>query len=71
MSDEYLEPITPEIVEEPKDNTTRIIIIVAVVVVLCICICLCVFFLLPALMGPVIGDVFSDIVDEMMLTPIP
>ena len=71
MSNEYLEPITPDIVEEPKSNTTRIIIIVAVVVVLCICICLCMFLIMPTLFGPVIGDVFSDIVDEMLLTPMP
>ena len=71
MSDEFLEPITPDIIDEPQNNTIKIIIIIAVVVLLCICVCLCVFFFLPALFGPVIGDVFSDIVDEMMLTPIP
>ena len=71
MSEEYLEPITPEIVEEPKSNTTKIIIIVAVVVVLCICICMCVFLMVPALMGPSIGNVFSEIEYELMMTPIP
>lgn len=72
MSEEYLEPITPEIVEEPKNNTTKILIIVAVViVVLCICTCICVFVLLPAVLGPSIGNVFSEVIDEMMLTPMP
>ena len=71
MPEEYLEPITPEIVEEPKSNTTKIIIIVAVVVVLCICICMCVFLMIPALMGPSIGNVFSEIEYELMLTPVP
>ena len=72
MSDEYLEPITPEIVEDPPNNTTKIIVItLVVIVVLCCCICLCVFFVFPALLGPAVGDVFSDIIDEMMLTPMP
>jgi hypothetical protein len=71
MSDEVLEPITPEIVDQPSQNRNTIIIIVAVVIVLCCCICLCTFFFLPSLFGPAIGDVFSEVIDEMMLTPIP
>ncbi len=71
MSEEYLEPITPEIVEEPKNNTTKIIVIVAVVVVLCICLCLCVFLVVSGLFGPAAGNVFSEIEYELMLTPIP
>jgi uncharacterized protein YqhQ len=71
MSDENLETITPEIVEEPKSNANKIIITVVIVVVLCICICLCVFVVLPTILGPTIGNVFSDVVDEMLLTPMP
>jgi len=71
MSEEYLEPITPEIVEEPKSNTTKIIVIVVVVIVLCICLCLCSFLMVPALLGPTIGNVFSGIETELMLTPMP
>ena len=71
MSEEYLEPITSEIVEEPKNNTNKILIIVAVVIVLCICLCICVFVLVPAILGPSIGNVFSEVIDEMMLTPMP
>jgi uncharacterized protein YqhQ len=71
MSDEYLEPITPEIVEEPKNNTNKILIIVAVVIVLCICACICLFVVVPALLGPTVGNVFSEVIDEMMLTPMP
>ena len=71
MSDDYLEPISGDIVEEPKDNTIKIIIIVVVLVVLCICICLCIFLFLPAVVSPMVGDVFSDMIDEMMLTPFP
>jgi hypothetical protein len=71
MSEEYLDPITPEIVEEPKSNTNKIIIAIVVVVVLCFCICLCFFVLVPALLGPTVGNVFSEVIDEMMLTPMP
>jgi len=68
MTDENLEPITLELEEENK--TTKIIIIVAVAVVLCICICLCVLILMPRLFGPLVGDVMSEVIDDMMLTPI-
>ncbi len=71
MSEEYLEPITPEIVDEPKNKTNTILIIVAVVIVLCICICLCVFVIFPILLGPVVGEVYSDVINDLMLTPIP
>ena len=62
MTDENLEPITLELEEENK--TTKIIIIVAVAVVLCICICLCVLILMPRLLGPFVGDVMSDVIDD-------
>lgn len=71
MSDEYLETITPEI-DEPKNNTTKIIIAVAVaVVILCCCLCLCILIFVPAVLGPSFGNVFSDIEYQLMLTPIP
>ena len=71
MSDVYFDPITPEIVDTPPNNRNMIIITVVIVVVLCCCICLCAFFLLPALLGPSIGDVFSEIQYDLMLTPMP
>lgn len=72
MSDDYLEPITPEVVEEPKsNNTTKILVAVIVAVVLCVCLCLCIFIMIPTIFGPVIGDVFSDIEYQLMLTPMP
>lgn len=43
--------------------TWAIIAIVAVVVVCLGAICL--FFVLPLLLGPAIGDVFSDVIDEV------
>jgi len=70
MTEEYPESIAPE-AGQPKNNTTKIIIIVAVIIVACICLCLCVIFVLPLLLGPQVGNVFSEIIDEMMLTPIP
>lgn len=71
MSDEYLEPITPEI-DKPDNNTSKIIIAVVVaVVVLCCCLCLCVLILVPTLFGPTVGNVFSDVQYQLILTPIP
>ena len=58
MMEEYYDPVAAE---EPKSNTTKIIIIVAVAVVLCACVCLCVTIGVPALLGPSIGNVFSEI----------
>jgi flagellar basal body-associated protein FliL len=55
-----------------SNNTTRNIIIVVVVVVLLCCCCLAAFFLLgPALLGPSIGNVFSNIIQNLELTPAP
>jgi hypothetical protein len=45
-------------------NNTRIIVIVLVILGLCCLIPVCVIALLT-LLGPQIGDVFSDIVDEL------
>jgi flagellar basal body-associated protein FliL len=55
-----------------QSNTTRNIIIAVVVVVLLCCCCLAAFFLLgPALLGPSIGNVFSNIIQNLELTPAP
>ncbi len=71
MTEEYLEPITPEVVDNPPKNTNMILITVVVIIVLCCCICLCAFLLVPTVFGPAIGNVFSEIEYELMLTPIP
>ena len=71
MSDDYFESITPEIVDEPKNNTTKIIIIVAVVVILFICLCICLCVVFPMLLEPTVGNVFSGIESDLMLTPVP
>lgn len=60
-----MEPIQPA----PKSNTRTIIIIVVVILVLCICACLCAFVVAPAVFGPSIGNIFSNIIENM--TPAP
>ena len=58
--------------EEPvQNNTTRNIIIAVVVVVLLCCCCLLAFtFVGPLLFGPTVGNVFSNIIEELV-TPVP
>jgi Na+-driven multidrug efflux pump len=60
----YAEPV-----EEKKSNTTLIIIIVAVVVLIVLC-CCCVVGLMT-FGGPAIGNVFSNVIEGLELTPMP
>ena len=54
--------------EKKQSNTTRnILIVVAVIAGLCCCV-LFLIFVLPVLLGPSIGDVFSQI-DSALETP--
>ena len=62
--DYYAEPM-----EEKKSNTTLIIIIVVVVVLIVLC-CCCVLGLLT-LAGPAVGNVFSNIIEGIEVTPVP
>ena len=62
--DYYAEPM-----EEKKSNTTLIIIIVVVVVLVVLC-CCCVLATLT-LAGPAVGNVFSNIIEELEMTPMP
>jgi small neutral amino acid transporter SnatA (MarC family) len=59
-------------VEEKKSNTTLIIIIVVVVILVVLC-CCCVLAttLVPSILGPSVGNVFSNIIEEMEMTPMP
>lgn len=59
--------------EQPtKDNTTRNIIIAVVVVLALCCCCLAAFiFLGPVLFGPAVGNVFSNIIEGLEITPVP
>jgi len=65
--DYYAEPM-----EEKKSNKTLIIIIVVVVVLILLC-CCCVLglWLVPSLLGPSVGNVFSNIIEELEMTPMP
>ena len=62
--DYYAEPM-----EEKRSNTTLIIIIVVVVVLIVLC-CCCVLGTV-ILCGPAIGNVFSNIIEELEMTPMP
>jgi flagellar basal body-associated protein FliL len=62
--DYYAEPM-----EEKKSNTTLIIIIVVVVVLIVLC-CCCVLGTM-LLGGPAIGNVFSNVIEELEMTPVP
>lgn len=65
MTEDYFgEPM-----EEKKSNTVLIIIIVVVVVLIVLC-CCCVFGTL-LLSGPAVGNVFSNIIEGLEVTPAP
>ena len=58
--------------QQPQTNTTRnIIIAVVVIIVLCCCCLLAFIFLGPMLLGPSVGNVFSNIIEGLELTPVP
>jgi len=65
--------IAPEAAPEPKkDNTLLIVIAVVVGLILICCCCLAAFFFLgPLLLGPEIGNVFSNIIESLEVTPMP
>jgi flagellar basal body-associated protein FliL len=64
--DYYAEPM-----EEKKSNTTLIIIIIVVVVLIVLCCCCVLTLLVPSLLGPSVGNVFSNIIEELEMTPMP
>ena len=70
MEDTY---VAPEATPEPKkDNTLLIVIAVVVGLILLCCCCLAAFFFLgPLLLGPEIGNVFSNVIEGFEMTPIP
>ena len=70
MSDQYLPPVLPD--EKPakkKNPWITILIIVVVLIVLC-CICALLVPAILALLGPSVGNVFSNI-QEGLMTPVP
>ncbi len=54
----------------PNNTTRNIIIAVVVIVVLCCCLLAALIFVGPLLLGPTVGNVFSNII-EGLETPIP
>jgi len=57
--------------EPSQSNTTRNIIIALVVVVVLCCCCLIAVYGSLLLMGPTVGNVFSNIVEGLESTPVP
>ncbi len=71
MSDQFNAPLPAS--EPPAQKRSPWITVLIIVVVLIILCCLCllvVFVLLPAIFGPSIGNVFSNIM-ESITTPTP
>ena len=71
MSDQFSTPYVP--VEPPakKKNPWIIVLIVVGVILLLCCCCVIAFFVVgPAVFGPEIGNVFSNI-QEGLMTPVP
>jgi hypothetical protein len=64
--------VAPEAAPEPKERNTLLIVIaiVAGLILLCCC-CLVVAYFGLLVSGPVVGNVFSNIVEGLEMTPIP
>ena len=60
-----------EIQEPTQNNTTRNIIIAVVVVIVLCCCCVIAVYGGWLLVQPAVGNVFSDIVGELAVTPVP
>lgn len=54
-----------------ENNTTRNIIIAVVVVIFLCCRCLVAIWAGLVAMGPAVGNVFSNIIQELEVTPVP
>ena len=61
--------IAPTLEEPKKSNTGLIIGIIVAVLVVCLCCCLLAFVVLPAIFGPSIGNVFSNIIEGLEVAP--
>jgi flagellar basal body-associated protein FliL len=69
--DQSSSPVLPN--ETPTKKTNPWIIVLIIVIVLVVLCCLCVIVvvvLVPALLGPSVGNVFSSIQQEL-ITPVP
>lgn len=75
MEDAYQEVGYSEPEPEPKKRMSgwliALIVVVALVVVCCICL-LIVLLVVPAVLGPAVGNVFSTVIETMeAMTPMP
>ncbi len=71
MSDQFSAPYAPPAPPAKKTNPWIIILIVVAVILLLCCCCLVVFGLLgPSLLGPDVGNIFSNI-QQGLMTPVP
>jgi hypothetical protein len=68
MSDQITQPVMEEMPADKPARKTNIWLIFGVILLLCILFSCCVLILL-AFMGPVVGNVFSNILEQM--TPVP
>lgn len=63
--------VSPEVAPEPKEDNTALIIIAVIVVLILLCCCIAaIFFVGPFLFGLEIGDVFSNIIEGLEMTPV-
>jgi len=69
MSDQFSSPNLPA--EQPKKKSPWITVLIIVVVLIVVC-CICALFVptILALLGPSVGNVFSNII-EGLVTPTP
>ncbi len=56
---------------EPKKSNTLLIVVVVIgaVILLCCCCIAAFFFLGPLFLGPTVGNVFSNIIEGLEMTP--
>lgn len=65
MSQDFNAPVAPDVQPEKKTNVWLIVGIVAAVIVILACCCVVAFFGLPAVFGPAIDNVFTNIVEGL------
>jgi hypothetical protein len=68
VPDEQPLPVIPQ---QSSRNTSTILIIALGLLVFCVCILPVLVIIVLALLGPAIGNVFSEIIDELQMTPTP
>jgi hypothetical protein len=63
MSQDFDIPVAADAQPEKKTNVWLIVGIVAAVIVILTCCCIVAFLAFPTIFGPVIGNVFSNVVE--------